>query len=369
MKQFDQAVPNNFAGSRCSFRSHEGDSALNALMIHACYAHHSRLISLSPNFKSRLAAACYTLGLALAVYLALLKFFALPCIGPGNCQAILYSRYGSVFHVPVGVFGAALWLAIIFVPNNDKRDALLLLLAVGTTIFMAIQFIVLRGFCPYCTLHALASWGALALHHERPRPWMGLLALALAGGSFYVSRQHVIMHAQTEVARAPSLSVLADDPTALSWLGQVWPRSPTLILSLDCAACLDLLDQLTRESYAKRSAGPGIFLKTNAGNRALTVEFMAAVLAQHGLPRRDAFLAVATVLLAEKESVLANPEEAAARLAAIFPASVGEKLDAERIVAAQDKTLAAARLGDTTPLLISRLGQAQTFFKTADLFP
>ena len=80
-------------------------------------------------------------------------------------------------------------------------------------------------------------------------------------------------------------------------------------------------------------------------------------------------VAVATVLLAEREAVLANPDEAASRLDTIFPASVAEKLDAERIVAAQSKTLAAARLGDTTPLLISRLGEAQAFFKSADLFP
>ena len=326
-------------------------------------------MTLSPHLKSRLAAACYTLGLAIAVYLALLKIFALPCIGPGSCQAILYSRYGSVSQIPVGVFGAALWLAIIIVPAKEKRDILLMIMAVGTAVFMVIQFFVLRGFCLYCTLHAVAAWGALALHHERPRVWMALLALALAGGGFYLSRQHVVAHAQTDVARAPALSVLADDPAALSWLGPVWPRSPTLVLSLDCAACLDLLDQLTRESYIGRAAGPALFLKTNATNRDLTVEVMAAVLAQRGLPRREAFLAVLTVLLAEKAATLADPVAAAARLAAIFPASAGEKMTAEKIVVAQSKTLGAVGLGDTTPLLISRDGHVQAFFKPAELFP
>lgn len=326
-------------------------------------------MTLPPRLKSWLAAACYTLGLSLAIYLALLKLFALPCIGPGNCQAILYSRYGSVFHVPVGVFGALLWLAVIIVPDKEKRIALLVLLAGGTAVFMIIQFLVLRGFCPYCTLHAVASWGALALHREQPRIWMIFAAVALAGGGFFASRQHVTTHAQTEVALAPRLSVLADSPSALSWLGAIRPQSPALVLSLDCAACLDLLDELTRESYSKRPVGPAIFLKTNATNRALTTEFLAAVLAQRDLPRRDAFLAVTTVLLSDKANVLSNPAEATVRLAAFFPAAAGQKQDAEVIVAMQSKTLGEARLGDTTPLLISRVGRTEVFFKTSALFP
>jgi uncharacterized membrane protein len=336
--------------------------------VHAA-DHRSRLMTLSPNLKSRLAVACCTLGLALSVYLALLKLFALPCVGPGNCQAVLYSIYGSVFRVPVGVYGAAFWLAAIVVPDKDKKDALLVILAAGAAVFMAIQFFMLRSFCPYCTLHAVAAWGALALHHERPRRWVILLALVLAGGGFYVSRQQVVAHAQTDVARAPSLSVLADDPAALGWLGPVWPRSPALILSLDCAACLDLLDRLTRESYAGRTSGPALFIKATDANRALTIEFVAAVLSQRDLRRREAFLAAASVLLTEKETVLANPAAGAARIAAFFPASSGQKLTAEKIVAAQAKTLDAAGLGGTTPLLILRDGSAQAFFKPADLFP
>jgi len=326
-------------------------------------------MTLSPNLKNRLAAACYTLGLALAVYLSLLKIFALPCIGPGNCQAILYSIYGSVFRVPVGVFGTLLWLGVIFLPNQDRRDVLLLILALGTTIFMAIQFFVLRGFCLYCTLHAVAAWGALILHRERPRFWMALLALALAGGSFYFSRQHATTHAQTDAARAPRLSMLANDPAALPFLGPIWPRNPTLVLSLDCAACLDQLDELTRQSYTGRSSGPAVYLKTNDTNRALTVGFIAAVLAQRDLTRRDAFLATAAVLLSEKETAFSNPTAATARLAAIFPAAAGEMQIAEKIVAAQAKALASAGLGETTPLLIPRDGRVKAFFKSEELFP
>lgn len=327
------------------------------------------LITLSPNLKSRLAAACYTLGLALAVYLALLKLFALPCIGPGNCHAILYSIYGSVFRMPVGVYGALLWLAVILVPNQDKRNVFLFMLAGGTALFMAIQFFVLRGFCLYCTLHALAAWGALALHHQRPRYWMALLGLVLAGSLFYYSRQLVIAQTQADMARAPRLSMLANDPAALPLLGPIWPRSPALVLSLDCAACLDLLEELTRQSYAGRSSGPAVYLKTNDTNRALTISFIAAVLAQRDLPRRDAFLATATMLLSDKENALINPTAAASRLTAIFPTAAGEFQTAENIIAAQAKALAGAGLGETTPLLVPRDSHVKAFFKSEELFP
>ncbi|MBK9990110.1 MAG: hypothetical protein IPP19_05060 [Verrucomicrobia bacterium] len=326
-------------------------------------------MTLSPKLKNLLAATCYTLGLALAVYLSLLKIYALPCIGPGNCQAILYSIYGSVLRIPVGVFGSLLWFGVIFIPDQNKRVVLLTLLALSTAAFMAIQFFVLRGFCLYCTLHAVAAWGALMLHRERPRFWVALLALTLAGGSFYFSRQYVATHAQADAARAPQLSMLANNPAALSFLGPIWPRNPTLILSLDCAACLDQLDELTRQSYADRPSGPAVYLKTNDTNRALTLGFIAAVLAQRDMIRRDAFLATATVLLSEKETALGNPAIAAARLAAIFPAAAGELQIAEKIVTAQSKALASAGLGETTPLLIPRDGRVKPFFKPEELFP
>ena len=77
-------------------------------------------------FSTLLCAA----GLALSLYLALLKFYALPCLGPGSCQTVIYSTYGTVVGIPVGVFGALLWGAAIVVPDSTKRTALLLLLAI-----------------------------------------------------------------------------------------------------------------------------------------------------------------------------------------------------------------------------------------------
>ncbi|MFT3869949.1 MAG: vitamin K epoxide reductase family protein [Nibricoccus sp.] len=319
--------------------------------------------------KHTFATICYTLGLALAVYLALLKFFALPCVGPGNCQTILYSKFGSILHVPVGVYAALLWFGVIFIPNKDKRDVFLLMLAGGAAFFMVIQFFVLRGFCLYCTLHAVAAWGALFLHHERPRVWMAVLALALAGGGFQLARTHANHQAQSGTAQPAQLATLADKASALPWLGKIHPRSPAVILSFDCPSCIDLLEKLTKENFKNRDLGPALYFKVNDRNRALTLAVVASVLSQRELTRRDAFISTMSVLLMEKENVLASPDAAAARLAAFFPAALEKKEDAETILAAQAKTLSSINTGDTTPLLVTRAGLAQAVFNTGDLFP
>jgi uncharacterized membrane protein len=327
-----------------------------------------RLFPLSPIAKNRFSTACCTLGLALALFLSLLKLFVLPCLGPGNCHAILYSAFGSVFGVPVGVFGSLLWIAAIVVSDQTKRGVLLGLLAAGTAIFMAIQFGVLRGFCLYCTLHAGAAWAALALYNGKPSRWALPLAVLIALGGFQLSRLHVAQASSTAV-HSPKLTTLPDNPAALPWLGTVHPRSPALVLSLNCAACLDLLNQLSTRSYGGRDAGPAVYLKSNDKNHAVTVGFIAAVLAQRDVNRREAFFAVAATLLAEKDLCLGSPDAAAARLAAVFPLAISHQADAERIVAAQGAALERAGLGDVTPLLIPRSGQTRALFKIEELFP
>jgi uncharacterized membrane protein len=328
-----------------------------------------RVKPLSPQFKSSLATICHIVGLALALYLSLLKIFALPCIGPGHCQEILYSKYGSVLNVPVGLFGSLLWLGIIVVRNNDKRDLLLVMLALGTGYFMVVQFFVLRGFCLYCTLHAAAAWTAMFLHHERRRLWTPLVAIALAAGGFFLARQHADNVAKADALQAARLAQLPDNVSALPWLGAIHPRSPALVLSLDCPACLDVLDELTRFAFKDRVAGPAVFFKTTETNRVLTEQFVSAVLSQGELSRRDAFLASITVLLADKEKALSEPTAAGERLGAIFSGSAEKQTEARKIIAAQEKALSTVAVGETTPLLITRDGETHSLFKAAHLFP
>jgi uncharacterized membrane protein len=313
-----------------------------------------------------------SVGLALSVYLALLKFFALPCVGPGNCHAIIHSQYGTVIGLPVGVYSALLWSAAILVDDRTKRGALLTLLSLGAVIFITIQFAVLRGFCLYCTLHALTAWTALAFHASSPRRWALPLGLVLAGVGFWATRQHVIAHVQSTPPASASAVLhnelpLARSPARVTWLGEPAATSPAVVISLNCAACLDLLDELTRLHYRDDAPGPAMFFKVTDENRELTKQFVAAVLAQPG-SKREAFLTATTVLLGHKDAALSGPNVAAAEIGAIFPAAAQKADEASKLLVLQTDALHHAALADTTPLLVPSNGAPSAFFKVEELF-
>jgi uncharacterized membrane protein len=325
---------------------------------------------MTPAVRAALTQILIIAGLGLSTYLGALKFLALPCLGASGCHAVLHSRFGEIFHVPVGVYGALLWLAIIYVPDRTKRGVLLLLLGGAAVVFMLIQFVILRGFCLYCTLHALIAWSALYLHGETPKRWTAPVGLALALGGTWLTRQHTETAVAVSTAHlsTSAISGLHEKAAGLYWLGPFTERSPALVLSLNCPACLDLLDELTQRSYPTGSAGPALYFKTTEANRALTEIFIAAVLSQDGTPR-DAFLAVTTLLLTHKDAVLTSPEIAAQQLAALFPAAAARRTSAGRILDDHAAALQAAALGETTPLLLPRGGKPRAFFKIEDLFP
>ncbi len=323
---------------------------------------------MSPRLKDILATAFCSVGLALALYLALLKYFSLPCIGGGNCQAVIHSRYGSALGIPVGVFGAILWIGAIVVRDETKRTAVLCLLSVGAAIFMILQFFVLRGFCLYCTAHALCAWAALSVRAASPARFSLAIGLALAFGGFQFARSQVQAKvAQTLPAAAADTAAAGARSAGVPWLGPLSERSPTLVLSLNCPACLDLMEELTRRNYSQVAFGPAVLFKTNDDNRALTTTFIAAVLAQEG-DRRDAFLAVSALFLMRKDTALSNPRAAGGEMAAIFPAALAKQPEAAQLVDKQTRALSAAGLGETTPLLLVPNEKPSAFFKTDDLF-
>lgn len=317
--------------------------------------------------KSLLATLCCGVGLGLSIYLALLKYFALPCVGPGSCQAVIHSRFGSALGIPVGVFGAVLWLGAILVRDATKRAALLLLLAAGAAVFMVLQFAVLRGFCLYCTLHAASAWAAFALRQAAPHRAALALGLALAASGFFATRAQVAARVEHAAALAAP-HALDGRSVALPWLGELSDRSPTLILSLNCPVCLDLLAEVAKGGAPRGRIGPVLLLKTNDENRGLTTTFLAAVLAQEGKPR-DAFLGVTAFLLMRKDAALSSPGTAMAELAALFPAALERQSEAAALVEKHARVLQAARLGDTTPMLVPPGGKPTPYFKTEALFP
>jgi uncharacterized membrane protein len=328
---------------------------------------------MSPPARHAFTQLLIIAGLAIATYLTALKFLALPCLGSGGCHAILHSRYGEIFRLPVGLYAILLWLAVIYVPDRTKRGMLLLLMSGGSVVFMLLQFAVLRGFCLYCTLHAAITWAALYLHAEKPRRWTAPLGLALATGALVLTRHQIATRASSPAQSSASVPLPATlnpllSSSGLYWLGPFTEKSSALILSLDCPACLDLLESLTQRSYRDITAGPSLYFKTTDANRALTETFVAAVLSQDGTPR-DAFLAVTTLLLTHKDTALNAPASAAQQLAALFPAAAARRVHATRILADQTAALHAAALGETTPLLLPRNAKPRAFFPVEDLFP
>jgi uncharacterized membrane protein len=320
-----------------------------------------------PALKRELATVFHSLGLGLSLYLALLKTFSLPCIGGGGCHGIIHSSYGSVLGMPVGYFGAVLWAGAALVTDRTKRAALLALLASGSLIFLCIQFFVLKGFCLYCTLHAAAAWLALAFNAQEPRRWAAVAGLGLALGGFGATRLHTASKAANSSPPATSATPIVSAAEGLAWLGDRTTQSPTLVISLDCPACLDLLEELTKQSYAGVTSGPAVFFKTTRQNETLTHVFVASVLAS-AAPKRESFLASTAILLSMKEQALSSPAAAAAQFSAFFPKAAVQLEEAKRVVAAQNTVLAGNKLGETTPLLIPVNGRARAFFRPEDLF-
>ncbi len=321
-----------------------------------------------------------TLGLALSFHLGLLKQFSLPCIGAGGCHSIIHSGYGSIFGFPVGYYGALFWTFAIVIPDRTKRGALLALLAAGAAVFMCIQFFVLGGFCAYCTAHAVVAWIAVFLHAEAPKRWALPLGLLLACGGFQFARYRA--NTQSVTLLAHGAMDLPEAPSGAAWLAPLTPHSPALVLSLNCAACVDVLDEIARHNYKSVRTGPAIFFKVTDENRELTTAFVAAVLAQSaaGKPaqkndivandpsKRDAFLAITALYLSIRDLALSSPKAAADQLAHMVPAAASQHDVAVKLLEAQTQALTAVNLGQTTPLLVPVSSRPRPFFKTTELF-
>ena len=333
---------------------------------------------MSTSIKTWSETLLCTLGLALSLHLGLLKQFSLPCIGAGGCHSIIHSGYGSIFGFPVGYYGAFFWAVAIVVPDRTKRGALLALLAAGAVVFMCIQFLVLDGFCLYCTAHAVVAWIAVFLHAQQPKRWALPLGLILAVGGFELARVRASTQAVTLLSQGSM--TLAEAPSGAAWLAPLTPRSPALILSLNCAACVDVLDEIARHNFKDVRTGPVIFFKVTNENRDLTTTFVAAVLAQaasNAAPKanlandptkRDAFLATTALYLSIRDLALSSPKAAAEQLARMIPNATTQRENAIKLLDAQNQAINAVHLGETTPLLVPVSSKPRPFFKTTELF-
>lgn len=308
-----------------------------------------------PQRTSPLTTALVGVGLLTCIYLAALKLLNLGCPLSG-CANIINTHYGVLFHVPLPLYAIPLWLTLTVPAARRWQECVqlgaLLVLAVGALALMAIQFVVLRGFCLFCTLHAAAAIiAAITVPRQgRAHTWLPPVVLALALPMLFAVK--VLQRAQpqpweapaevapaepkaggpglaTETAPLPAISPSVDK-AAFSWLGEFDPKqSPILVISFQCSHCLDLLEQTLTSPHVGTLKGPKVLVYATRGATPDTIAVLAAVLSSPGSPQEQ-FAAVFGQLDSFRDALLMrDSKELRSRLAELFPAYTS-KLEAAR---------------------------------------
>jgi len=354
-----------------------------------------------PNRTSDLTTFLAGVGLLTCVYLAALKLLNIPCPLTG-CWSIINSRYGAVLGVPLPLLAIPLWVALAYPASRPlerhAQTACALLLALGGLVLMGIQFLVLRGFCPYCTLHAAAALAAAFTLPMRGRAhaWLPSLILVLALPVFLAAK--VTAESRVQSWDAPSyasslgvpkpskttrtagtvsapasamVSLQANiDGIAFNWLGAIdEERSPILVISFQCPHCLDLMAQAIKHPGFGSLKGPKMLLFASPENAADSSALLAAILSEPGTPQEQ-FAAVFRQL-----GVLFNPlvasdsKELRSRLGTLFPHYAEKLKDARIVLDAQTEALKYLP-GHGTPFLLQPDGSGKYVVAPNDLlFP
>jgi uncharacterized membrane protein len=340
-------------------------------------------------------------GMLACVYLAALKLLNLPCPLSG-CWSIINSRYGAVYGVPLPLLALPLWVALAFPATRSwERHVQLgsaVLLALGGLVLMVIQFFVLKGFCPYCTVHAVAAVLVAFVLPMRGRAhaWLPSLMLVLALPVFFAAKviaearlqswdtpayasslivpaaSKTVRTAKAVTARASSMMALRAniDGVAFSWLGAIDDEeSPILVVSFQCPHCLDLIAQVIRSPHFGSFKGPKVLLFSSPENSADTSAVLAAILSQPGTPQEQ-FAAVFRQL-----GVLFNPlvasdsKELRSRLGTLFPHYSDKLKVARQLLDSQAGALKYVP-GNGTPFLLQPDGSGKYEISPNDLlFP
>jgi uncharacterized membrane protein len=265
-----------------------------------------------PTRTSWITTALVGIGLLCCVYLAALKLINVPCPLTG-CGEIINSRYGAIHGIPLPVFAIPLWI-ILALPaahawQSRVQFGAVLLLASGGVVLMGIQFLVLKGFCPFCTLHAASALVAAFIlpFKGRAHGWLPAVALALALPLLFAVKEsaeadvrswetpatvqqpgpRVAGETAAPAQAAPSLPPSLDK-AAFNWLGPIDPKqSPILVVSFQCSHCLDLLEQTLRNPQFGSLKGPKLFVYAQPHDAADSIAVIAAVLSVQGSPEQQ----------------------------------------------------------------------------------
>lgn len=353
-----------------------------------------------PSRTSSLSTVLVGLGLLTCIYLSALKLLNVPCPLTG-CGDIINSRYGSVLGVPLPLMAVPLWTALAFPATrawqNTAQLGCVLLLALGGLILMGIQFLVLRGFCPFCTLHAAAALAAAFALPMRGRahPWLPSLMLALALPVVLATKELALAqvhswdsqgYTSVVIPKAPRdakankpvnasassmLSLQSTvDQAAFSWLGAIDPeRSPVLVISFQCPHCLDLLGQCLRHPQFGSLKGPKVLLFSSSDNSADSIAVLAAILSVPGTPQQQFTTVFSQLGMLFDPLLTRDSKELRSRLGVLFPHYTGKLAAARELLDAQSEALKSIP-GRGTPFLLQANGSGKYDVTPEDvLFP
>jgi len=122
------------------------------------------------NKLQKVALIAAFLGLLDALYLLVIKLTEEPafCIqGIGDCWTVNTSKYSEIYGIPISLFGAVAFLAIVLILNLENR--IKFLAKYGTLVFFGIALTgtiysayltylevwVIHAICPFCIISAL----------------------------------------------------------------------------------------------------------------------------------------------------------------------------------------------------------------------
>ena len=125
-------------------------------------------------------------GFADATYLAVKHYTGTPlnCSIFEGCEKVTTSPYATLLGVPLGLFGAVYYLAILLASIaylDTGREKIIFYTAYSTIVgllasawFVYLQLFVIKAICPYCMASAgtsmiLFALGMLVLRHHRTR--------------------------------------------------------------------------------------------------------------------------------------------------------------------------------------------------------
>lgn len=307
-----------------------------------------------PTRTSSLSTALVAVGLATCVYLAALKLLDLPCPLSG-CAGIINTHYGSLLGIPLPLYAIPLWLALaVPAPGpwaERARWASLLGLSLGAVALMVIQFFILKGFCPFCTLHAAAAITAAFVVPRRGTAHAWLPAVMMALAFPLVLAVKVVEKARVEswdtpgqvqpaasgpesaaAAPAPAAIPASVDKAAFAWLGDFDPKtSPILIVSFQCSHCLDLLVATLTHPHVGTLKGPKIFVYATYGTSADTIAVFAAILSSPGTPQEQFATVFAQEDAFRDPLITHNSRELNRRLAELFPGYTSKLAEARQL--------------------------------------